>query len=201
MSPSLRGLVTSTSWPHSSRTLLVHSEWVPASIAMRIGGCSETKRRLKASGVALSLPSSITSPLRWSMRHGGRSACRLCPIRLSCLVVRCYHHTWADPPFSNGPPARKSPYIHCRPSKGTAYGGSAFSSHLRRIPLLGNSVNKDKKKEEGPGRSSPASPFCRCYSDLLSLRGRWVVVNVFAIDNRILAVSVGGVCDIVRACF
>ena len=72
---------------------------------------------------------------------------------------------------------------------------------VRRILLPGNSVNKDKKKEEGPGRSSPASPFCRCYSDLLTLWGRWVIVNVFAIDNRILAVSVGGVCDIVRACF
>src|SRR5215211_8196056 len=30
---------------------------------------------------------------------------------------------------------RKSPYSICRPSKGTAYGGSAFSSHLRRTRL------------------------------------------------------------------
>src|SRR5215212_2970369 len=49
MSLSLRALATSTSWPHSSSTLLAQGEWVPASIAMSIGGRSEAKRRLKAS--------------------------------------------------------------------------------------------------------------------------------------------------------
>src|SRR5215208_66974 len=39
MSLSLRALATSTSWPHSSSTLIAHGEWVPASIAMRMG-CS-----------------------------------------------------------------------------------------------------------------------------------------------------------------
>ena len=68
MSLSLRALATKTSWPHSSSTLLAHGEWVPASMAMRMG-CSEAKRRLKASGVVRSLPSSMTSPLCWSMRH------------------------------------------------------------------------------------------------------------------------------------
>src|SRR5919107_5656469 len=60
---SLRALATRTSWPHSSSTLLTHGEWVPASMAMRIGWCSEAKRRLRASGVVRSLPSSIASPL------------------------------------------------------------------------------------------------------------------------------------------
>ena len=46
----LRGLATSTSWPHSSKSRLTQGEWVPASIAMRIGP-SEEKRRRKASGV------------------------------------------------------------------------------------------------------------------------------------------------------
>jgi hypothetical protein len=50
MSLSLRELATNTSWPHSSSTLLAQGEWVPASIAMRMGP-SEEKRRLKASGL------------------------------------------------------------------------------------------------------------------------------------------------------
>jgi hypothetical protein len=37
MSLVLRALATNTSWPHPSSTLLAHGEWVPASIAMRIG--------------------------------------------------------------------------------------------------------------------------------------------------------------------
>src|SRR5215204_4993609 len=48
MSLSFLALATKTSWPHSSSTLLAQGEWVPASIAMRMG-CSETKRRLRAS--------------------------------------------------------------------------------------------------------------------------------------------------------
>ncbi len=47
---------------------LIHGEWVPASMAMRIGR-SESKRRPKASGVVRSLPSSITSSLLASRRH------------------------------------------------------------------------------------------------------------------------------------
>ena len=39
LSLSLRALATRTSWPHSSKTLLAQGEWVPASIAMRMG-CS-----------------------------------------------------------------------------------------------------------------------------------------------------------------
>src|SRR5215212_533998 len=69
MSLVLRELATSTSWPNPSSTLLAHGEWVPASMAMRIGGRSEPKRRPKASGLVRSLPSSITSPLCESMRH------------------------------------------------------------------------------------------------------------------------------------
>ena len=99
MSLSFLALATNASWPHSSKSRLTQGEWVPASMAMRIGSRSEAKRRLKASEVVRSLPSSITSPLLVSMRQRGRSICRLCPIRLSCLVVRCYHPWWADPPF------------------------------------------------------------------------------------------------------
>src|SRR5215211_1200321 len=108
MSLSLRELATSTSWPHSSSTLLAQGEWVPASIAMRIGGCSEVKRRLKASGVVRSLPSSITSPLSESRRQRGRSSCRLCPIRLSYLDALCYHPLRADPPSILGVRARQT---------------------------------------------------------------------------------------------
>src|ERR687897_567224 len=105
MSLSLRALATRTSWPHSSSTLLAQGEWVPASMATRSEG-SEAKRRLRASGVVLSLPSSITSPLSVSIRHRGRSTCLRDPIRLSPSVALCYH------PFL-GPillPGRKSPY-------------------------------------------------------------------------------------------
>ena len=59
MSLVLRELATKTSWPHSSKSRLTQGEWVPVSMAMRIGGSSEAKRRLRASGVVASLPSSI----------------------------------------------------------------------------------------------------------------------------------------------
>src|SRR5919107_5834285 len=70
MSLVLRGLAPSPSWPHPPSPLPTHGKWVPASMAMRIGGCcSEAKRRLRASGVVRSLPSSITSPLSVSTRQ------------------------------------------------------------------------------------------------------------------------------------
>src|SRR5215213_7998421 len=102
MSLVFLALATKTSWPHSSNTLLAHGEWVPASIAMRMG-CSEAKRRLKVSGLVRSLPSSIISPLSVSMRHRGRSTCLRGPIRLSCVDALCYHPLRADPPFHIGP--------------------------------------------------------------------------------------------------
>jgi hypothetical protein len=102
----LRGLATKTSWPHSSSssTLLTHGEWVPASMAMRSGGCcSEQKRRLRASGVVVrSLPSSITSPLSVSTKHRDNCSGLPDPPRLLSSVFLCYHHPWADPP-SFGP--------------------------------------------------------------------------------------------------
>ena len=99
MNFSLRELATKTSWPHSSKSRLTQGEWVPVSMAIR-KCCSEAKRRLRASGVVRSLPSSITSPFRVSMRHrGGRSTCRLDPIRPLSSFVLCYHPWWADPPF------------------------------------------------------------------------------------------------------
>src|SRR5918995_4440709 len=68
MSFSFLALATKTSWPHSSKSRLTQGEWVPVSMAMR-KGCSEAKRRLRASGVVRSLPSSITSPLSVSTRQ------------------------------------------------------------------------------------------------------------------------------------
>src|SRR5215217_336751 len=102
---------------------------------------SETKRRLRASGVVRSLPSSRTSPFCVSMRHRGRSTCRRDPIRLSPSVALCYHPWWADPPSYWAVRAR----ILLADPKGTAYGGLAFSSHLRRKHLLRTRVNKGKK--------------------------------------------------------
>src|SRR5215213_10092174 len=72
MSLSFLALATRTSWPHSSKSRLTQGEWVPVSMAMRIGGCSEAKRLLKASGVVRSLPSSTTSPLPVPHRHRER---------------------------------------------------------------------------------------------------------------------------------
>src|SRR5918995_7381608 len=123
ISLSFLALATNTSWPHSSRTLLAQGEWVPASMAMRMG-CSEAKRRLKVSGLVRSLPSSIISPLSVSMRHRDRSTCLLCPIRLSCVDALCYHPWWADPPFYLG---LLEPVNLCRP-KGYCAGGRP--SHL-----------------------------------------------------------------------
>src|SRR5215208_5861313 len=136
MSLSLRELATRTSWPHSSSTLLAHGEWVPASIAMRIGGRSEEKRRLKLSGLARSLPYSITSPLCESMRQryeylspratpAGGVGCTL----LLSMVGRSSFHS--------GP---LEPVNRCRP-QGYCAGGSAFSSHLRRTPSMRSSQN------------------------------------------------------------
>src|SRR5215211_8081765 len=135
MSLVLRELATKTSWAHSSKSRLTQGEWVPASMAIRIGASSEAKRRLKASGFVRSLPSSITSPLCWSMRQRGRSICRLGPIRLSPSVALCYYPWWADPPLW----AVRARILLADP-KGTAYGGSAFSSYLRRISLLSSTL-------------------------------------------------------------
>src|SRR5215203_2906608 len=149
MSLVLRELATKTSWPYSSKSRLTHGEWVPASMAMHMG-CSEEKRRLKASGVVLSLPSSITSPLAVSRRHRGRSACRLCPIRLSSLDALCYHPWWADPPSIVGLRARRA----VADPQGSAYGGRP--SHLifvelrhcelRRIHLPRTPVNSARSR-------------------------------------------------------
>src|SRR5918993_1105017 len=134
MSLSLRALATKTSWAHSSSTLLAQGEWVPASMAMRSED-SEAKRRLKASGVVLSLPSSISSPLSESRRQWGRSICRLCPIRLSSVDALCYYPWWADPPLwaVRARQPLQTPRVLRR--------GSAFSSHLRRILLPRTRVN------------------------------------------------------------
>src|SRR5215207_2375159 len=168
MSLSLRVLAAKTSWPHSSSTLLAHGEWVPVSIAMR-SGRSEQKRRLKASGLVRSLPSSITSPLCWSMRHRGRSTCRPSPIRLSLVVAVCYHPSWADPPFVWAS-SNREPAIAFADPKGTAYGGSAFSSHLPRKPVPRRWVKK------GPvGREDGVSVPDRGMASIVHGRGPLVL--------------------------
>src|SRR5215217_5218320 len=122
MSLSLRGFATRTSWPHSSSTRLTHGEWVPASMAMRMGR-SEAKRRLKVSGLVRSLPSHYRATCCVDEAQVGvfvayvQSGCHLrllfatihgWPILLSISGIRA-RRTFADP-------------------KGTAYGGRP--SHL-----------------------------------------------------------------------
>jgi hypothetical protein len=143
MSLSLRAWATRTSWPHSSSTRLTQREWMPDSMAMRMGS-SEAKRRLKASGIVRSMPSSIISPrfVLVDEAQGGRSSCGRDPEsgchHSGCSL--CYQPWWADPALPCG---RKSPYSLCGPSKGYfVSGGSAFSSHLLRTPLLRTRVNK-----------------------------------------------------------
>src|SRR5215212_12271742 len=131
MSLSLRALATRTSWPHSSSTLLTHGEWVPASMAIRRGS-SEEKRRLKASGVVRSLPSSMTSPLSESMRHR-----------------RLYLSPRSNPAVIFGRPLLPSMVgrstFHIGPlepgeqlqTQRVLRRGSAFSSHLLRTPSVG----------------------------------------------------------------
>src|SRR5829696_1225849 len=109
---------------------------------------SETKRRLRASGVVRSLPSSRTSPFCVSMRHRGRSTCRRDPIRLSPSVALCYHPWWADPPSYWAVRAR----ILLADPKGTAYGGSAFSSHLPITPLWRSSQNYPSRRFVNKGK-------------------------------------------------
>src|SRR5215218_10381463 len=104
MSFSLRALATKTSWPHSSSTLVAQGEWVPASIAMRMGR-SEAKRRLRTSGVVRNLPSSTTSPLSVSMRHRWEYLSpRSNPAVIFGLLL--LPSMWADPPSIMGVRAR-----------------------------------------------------------------------------------------------
>jgi hypothetical protein len=153
MSLVLRGLATKTSWPHSSSTLLTHGECVPASMATRIGGRSEAKRRLRASGVVRSLPSSIASPPSVSMRHRDSCICRPSPIRLSSVGGCCYHHPWADPPSW----AVRARMAFADPLGYCVSGGSAFSSHLPRRALLRGWVNKLRRT--GQSRHCGAPPL------------------------------------------
>jgi hypothetical protein len=68
MSLSLRAFATSTSWPQRFSSRLTQGEWVPASIATRIGSEPEN-RRSRAFGLVERRASSITSPLSASIRH------------------------------------------------------------------------------------------------------------------------------------
>jgi hypothetical protein len=63
-------------------------------------------------------------------RRLGKSTCRRDPVRLSSADAFCYHPQWADTPLW-AVRARRTfadPRVVRR--------GSAFSSHLRRTPLL-----------------------------------------------------------------
>jgi hypothetical protein len=109
--------------------------------------------------VVLSLPSSITSPLAVSRRHRDRSACRLCPLRLSCSVGVCYHRSWADPPSILGLRARRA----VADPQGTAYLGGRPShpifvelryGEVRRTRLPRARVNK-RKVDSGFGKPRP----------------------------------------------
>jgi hypothetical protein len=104
-------------------------------------GCSEVKRRLKASGVVRSLPSSITSPLSESRRQRGRSSCRLCPIRLSSLDALCYQPLRADPPSILGVRARQTLQTLRVLRMGVR------PSHLQRKPFASSPIHKPHSQD------------------------------------------------------
>src|SRR5215208_6181230 len=88
ISLSFLALATRTSWPHSSSTLLAQGEWVPASIAMRIGGCSEAKRRLKVSGLVRSADPQGTAHLGGRPSHLIFGELRKAEVRRKALLGR-----------------------------------------------------------------------------------------------------------------
>jgi hypothetical protein len=71
--------------------------------------------------------------------------------------------------LSIGPPARESPYSICRPSKGTAYGGSAFSSHLPRTPYTRSS----EKAPQANVRFCEFAPLDHCPRSVRHRSGSW----------------------------
>src|SRR5215210_7270609 len=126
MSRLLRGLATRTSWPHSSSTLLIQGEWVPASMAMR-SERSEENRRLRASGVVRSLPSSITSPFSVCVDET-EVGVLVAEIQSGCHLLLPFANITHGPILlSFGPLAKESPYSLCRP-QGYCAGGRP--SHL-----------------------------------------------------------------------
>src|SRR5215218_9843237 len=150
MSLVLRGLATSTSWPHpSSSTRLTQGEWVPASMAIRSGCCSEEKRRLKASGLVRSLLSSIISPLSVLMRHRWLY---LSPRSRPAVIFGCplLPSSMGRSSFLGLHRAR----IQCLQTQRVLRRGSAFSSHLPRTPILGTSVNKPFRNDLVDARTS-----------------------------------------------
>jgi hypothetical protein len=63
-------LATITSWPSSLNTSLTQGECIPTSVTMRHDSSPE-KRRTKAEGVVLTVPSSTMSPSASLLRVGG----------------------------------------------------------------------------------------------------------------------------------
>src|SRR5215208_3737148 len=114
MSLSLRALATKTSWPHSSKKRLTQGEWVPASMAIRIGGCSEAKRRLKASG-GLCAEQTLLHNLATLRVDEAQVGVFVSEVQTGChqwvLFATIIHGPIL---LSFGPPARESQYIHCR---------------------------------------------------------------------------------------
>src|SRR5215218_5345366 len=135
MSLNFLALATRTSWPHSSSKRLTQGEWVPTSIAI-LRAYSESKRRLRASGVVRSLPSSMTSPLAVSMRQR--------QLYLSPRSNPAVIFGWsllpsisrADPPFQIGPLASERARIAFADPEGTAYGGRPSHLIFREDPSL-----------------------------------------------------------------
>ena len=127
-----------------SSTLLTHGEWVPASMAMRRGS-SEAKRRLKASGVVRSLPSSITSPL--SLVDEAQVGVLVAEIQPGCHLWLHFATIHCGPILLSGP---LEPVEHLQTLRVLRMGGRP--SHLifgelrqrevRRIPLPRTPVNR-----------------------------------------------------------
>src|SRR5215211_7210630 len=125
MSLNFLALATRTSWPHSSSKRLTQGEWVPTSMAI-LREYSESKHRLRASGVVRSIPSSMTSPLSVSIRQ---RRLYLSPRSSPAVIFGCSllpSISRADPPSHFGP--LKSPLNICRPTGYCVLGGRP--SHL-----------------------------------------------------------------------
>jgi hypothetical protein len=125
---TLRALATRTSWPYSSSRRLTQGEWVPVSIAMRIGAMPE-KRLWKALVlVGMRLFSSITSPFSLS-RIDIYVGVAVTEIDAGGRLVRDAG-TWPKSSFLCGSGSYDSPTLTIVGSIRSVV--SAFSSHLDR---------------------------------------------------------------------
>ena len=99
-------------------------------MAMRIGGRSEAKRLLKASGVVRSLPSSITSPL--SDVDEAQVGVFVAEVQSGCHLRLFFATIIHGPILLPGP--HRARIVHLQTQRVLRIRGSAFSSHLPNNP-------------------------------------------------------------------